>query len=154
MTYSEITLIASSVLTLIGLYMLYSGFGILKELNSEYSVGKTGVTLEIISPILVVLGAIGLLAILLPIVDLGNSSSTVSVLQPQIGAIIGIAFLVIIAAIILLVGIIMVLIGIYRVGEQFNNTLVKVGAILLLFLGFTDVINNLRSSMEQAEMFG
>ena len=157
LAYSEIALIVSAVLTLVGVFMLYKGFGILKSLGSEFSVGRTGAILEFIGMILVVLGVIGLLAIVLPAINLGSTSTPASISPSEAGAILGIAFLVLIAAIILLVGVIMALIGLFRVGTHFNNSLVKVGAILtfflgivgtiLLFIGFTDIINHLRKSI-------
>ncbi len=157
LAYSEIALIVSAVLTLIGVFMLYRGFVVLKSLGSEFSVGRTGAILEFIGMILVVLGVIGLLAIVLPAISLGNTTTPASISPSEAGAILGIAFLVLIAAIILLVGIIMVLVGLFRVGTHFNNSLVKVGAILtlflgiigtiLLFIGFTDIISHLRKDL-------
>ncbi len=165
--YAEIALTVSAILTIIGLYMLYRGFSILKVLNPQFSLGKTGTVLEMIGMVLVALGTIGLLATVLPLVNLGNSSAATSLAQSQIGALLGLASLVLIAGILLLIGIIMALIGIFRVGSRYDNTVVKVGAILtlflgivgtiLLFIGFTDIINKLRRSIDQAgstEEFG
>lgn len=152
--YSEIALIVSAVLTLIGVYMLYRGFSVLKTLDTEFSIGKTGAVLEFVGMIFVVLAVIGLLAVLLPIVNFGTGSPSTTAITSSIGIILGLSFLVLFAAIILFVGIIMVLIGIYRVGGHFENSVVKVGAVLtvflgiigtiLLFIGFTEIINKLK----------
>lgn len=159
--YTEIALVVSAVLTLIGLYMLFVGFNILKTLENEFSLGRTGAILEFVGMILVVIGIIGLLGILLPIVNLGSTSSPATLAQSEIGAIVGIGFLILVAAILLLIGVIMVLIGIYRVGNHFDNSIVKVGAILtlflgivgtiLLFIGFTDIINRMRKGGDSPE---
>lgn len=158
--YAEIALTISAIITLFGLYMLYRGFSTLKLLSPEFSLGKTGTVLEMVGMVLVVLGTIGLLATILPLVNLGNSSASTSLVQSQIGALLGLAALVLIAGIILLIGVIMALIGIFRVGSRYDNTVVKVGAILTLFLGiigtillyigFTDIINKLKRNIEQA----
>ncbi|MCL4336928.1 MAG: DUF973 family protein [Candidatus Thermoplasmatota archaeon] len=160
LVYSEITLIVSAVLTLIGVFMLYRGFAVLKSLDPEFSVGRTGAMLEFIGMILVVLGVIALLAIVLPSINLGSATTTASISPSEIGTLLGIALLVLIAAILLLIGVIMVLIGLFRVGSHFNNSLVKIGAILtiflgivgtiLLFIGFTDIIKQLKKSIGES----
>lgn len=154
LAYSEIGLAVSAVLTVIGLYMLFRGFGALRTVGSEFSIGRTGAILEIFGMVILLLGTIGILAILIPVVNLGNSSSAATLAQSELVAILGIAILV--AAVILLVGVIMVMIGVYRVGSRFHSGLVQAGAILtfflgiigtiLLFVGFTNIIDKLRNS--------
>lgn len=158
--YSEIALAISAILTIIGFFMLFRGFSVLKTLDAQFSLGRTGTILEMVGMVLVVLGTIGLLTVVLPLVNLGSSSSAATLAQSDLGALLALAFLVLAAAIVLLVGIIMVIIGIYRVGGRFDSTVVKVGAILtvflgivgtiLLFIGFTEIINKLRRSTEMS----
>ncbi len=160
--YSEIALTVSAVLTIIGFFMLYRGFTSLKVLDPQFSTGRTGTILEMVGMVLVVLGTLGLLATVLPNVNLGNTTATSTLVQSELGALLGLAFLILAAAIILLVGIIMALIGIFRVGSRFDSTVVKVGAVLtvflgiigtiLLFIGFSEIINKLRRNTEEPGM--
>lgn len=164
LVYSELALAASSILSIIGFYLLFRGFGILKALSLDFSVGRTGATLEISGMGLLLLGVIGLLAILLPVINLGNSSAATTLAQSELGSILGIVILLFIALLLLLVGVIMVLIGIYRVGVRFDSSLVQVGAVLtfflgiigtiLLFIGFTKIINVLRHNEGGTESIG
>lgn len=158
--YSEIALTVSAVLTLFGFFMLYRGFDVLKTADRQFSIGKTGTILEMVGMILVVLGAVGLLSVVLPIAGQGTLTPG-SISSSQIGTLLLLAVMVLVAAIILLVGLIMALIGIYRVGGVFNNSVVKVGAILtvflgivgtiLLFVGFNGIIKELREKSSKYE---
>lgn len=158
--YSNITIAVSSILTLIGLYYMFRGFTILKGIDMQFSLGRTGTILEFIGMSLVIIGTLALLATIVPIVGNGTTPP-VNTSQINLGAIIGLAFLILFAAIILLVGVILAVIGLYRVGTQFDNSLVHVGAILsiflgivgipLLYIGFTEIINQLRAKAQTAE---
>ncbi len=125
--YSEIAQTVSAILTLIGLYLLYRGFSTLRNIDMQFSIGRTGTILEFAGMALVLIFTLLLLSTLSPA---GNNIATL----------LGFVLLVLLAAILLLVGAVLVTIGLFRVGTQFDNSMVQAGAILSLFLGIIGVI--------------
>ncbi len=159
--YSEIVLVVSVILSLFGLYMLYKGFNIIEKVESRVSLGKKGAIIEFIGLMLVIPLIIALISLLIPALSSSSASTPGSFPGLNLSTIIGIAFMLIIAAIIIIIGAIAILIGLFRVGEVFGSTLVEVGAILtlflgaigtiLLFIGFTNIINNLKKNEQNGK---
>ncbi len=161
LAYAGIISSVTTVLAIAGIFMLYRGFGTLRELDEKFSLGRTGTILEVVGMVMLLVGTIALISIMPSLLAVANGPTAGSAMQAEFGTILATIALIAVAAIITLVGMIFVIIGLFRVGSQFNNSLVEVGAILILFLGIigtillylglTEIINKLRvdaSSMD------
>ncbi|QGA54032.1 DUF973 family protein [Sulfolobus sp. E5-1-F] len=113
-----IVILIGAIVGLLGVLRVRSGFSILKSLGKDVGIGETGTTLYLVGLIIVIIGALLTIVIVgLPILVLGE--------------------------IIALIGGILIGIGFYRVGEIYNEGLVKIGGILIAipidllnFIGF------------------
>ncbi|ACP37377.1 Protein of unknown function DUF973 [Sulfolobus islandicus M.14.25] len=113
-----IVILIGAIIGLIGILRIRSGFGILKSLGRDVGIGEIGTTLYLVGLIIIIIGA------LLTIVLIGFP-------------------ILILGEIIALIGGILIGIGFYKVGEIYNEGLVKIGGILIVipidlinFVGF------------------
>ncbi|WP_149564656.1 DUF973 family protein [Sulfuracidifex tepidarius] len=113
------------VLDFLGVMRMRSGFNTLSSQGVKTSTGSAGALLILISPLLLLVG-VAIIA--------------VGVLQASSGLAVGGGSLITIADLIYFIGAILLAIGFYSVGSYFQNTLVEVGGILSIFLGFTRFI--------------
>ncbi len=133
-----IILVIGLILGLVALLLMRGGFKTLKKSDPAYGIGVTGTLLEIVGIIFV-----GIAAVLLIITVAGAASSTASAVFNSVGAIAGVFAtlgLIIIGGIISFVGVILTMIGFFRIGSKYSNALVQVGAVLYLFIAFVGVI--------------
>ena len=143
-------LVVSLFLTITTYYFIIDSFRCFKKSSYDFSIGYNGGILILISEVAVTLLTLLLLAVLFP---LATSSSNVppSSLFPLLGLSLGIlAF-----AIPLLIGIIFLAIGIFRVGNRYKSDSLKAGAIINIFIpligailiiyGTTKIINRLNT---------
>lgn len=121
------------VVTLIGYFLIYSGFKGILKLRIGIATGRTGALLTAIGLIVVYIGLIPLLS---QLGTLTSPGATITDLAPLFASV----ALLLVGAIIILIGVIMLAIGLYRVGESFTNSPVKVGAIVSIFLGIIGYI--------------
>ncbi|HLH86201.1 MAG TPA: DUF973 family protein [Thermoplasmataceae archaeon] len=126
--YTDIEVAASVIIFVATYYLLILSFTKLQRIYSRFSTGRTGALLSLVGLVVIVLSVIGLLAILEPAIV---SNSPIS----NVGALLGLAVLILFMAIIALIGIVMLTIGLFRVGDKFDSTAIKVGSILAIFLG-------------------
>ena len=120
------SLIISTVGTLIYIYYLWHGFDLIAKVIPETSMGKIGSILMISS--------LFIYPFFLPILGmLSNPPENIAFISIYI-SIMGIL------GVIALVGIILVVIALFKIGEHYNSTIIKVGAILFIFLGFIGAI--------------
>lgn len=131
--YTDIEVAVSVAILVVTYYLIIGSFTKLQKIYSRFSTGRTGAILTLVALVVVTLSVIGLLAIIAPSL---SSNSTIS----NIGVVLALAFLLLFMAIIALIGIIMLTIGLFRVGDKFDSTAIKVGSILTIFLGVIGAI--------------
>lgn len=119
-------LTVNAVGMVIFIYYLWHGFDLMEKTLPNVSLGKTGSILLIFS-IFVYPSLFSLFLIPSAFSGFGGFLMAVFYVAGAIG-IIG------------LVGFIMVLIGIYRIGEHYDSTIIKLGAILMIFIGIIGAI--------------
>lgn len=152
--YAVIAAISQFVILFISSILLYMGFGRLTAVNSRLRTGRTGSLLYIVGLLLVLISIFGLLASLLPLLSQISSGNPAAV--STLYGLIGLLVLVFIGAILALIGVIMIAIGLYRIGDIFNDTSSKVGGILyflinivgaiLMVIGISSIINKIRGA--------
>lgn len=130
--YSSIILIVSSIITLVSVYLMRSGFSSLSSVNMRFGTGRTGTTLWFIGYIMVVVGYIAILEVFYTAAA-GNSPGAV-------GYAILAAIFLLIGGLMALIGVIMACIGLFRIGSIFNQDTSKIGAILLFLISFVGAI--------------
>ena len=127
--------VAGAVLAIVGyllalgaIYMFMKGFGQLREVDPEFKIGRTGASVVLAAVVISFLAEI--------LVLVGFLTASAVLFAGPILAVIGIFLFII--------GIILTAIGFYRVGSKYDEGLVKVGGILLIFgpLAFIGAILN------------
>ncbi|HUC38894.1 MAG TPA: DUF973 family protein [Candidatus Acidoferrum sp.] len=139
-------LVVGGIIALVALITMRSGFKMMASSNNTYGIGATGTLLQLIGIIFVVI------AVILLIVTYLSASSASSVGGAALTVLGGSAAslgLIGLGGLLGFIGAILVLIGFWRIGSSFNNTLIKVGAIffilfsllgvILLYLGLRDI---------------
>ncbi len=129
-------LIVAAALGLIAIYFLFVGFRSLSTFNKDrYGIGYTGVKLLVISLILAIIGLIVIAATIaslprhIPPSPMGWERMVIS---PAAEVVAGGA-LILISLIALFIGVILVAIALWRLGDEVKDgTLIKVGAVLMV----------------------
>ena len=126
--FGIILAIVGYLLGLGAVYMFMKGFGQLSQVDPEFKIGRTGVSVFLAALVVSFLAEIVMLV--------GILTGSVLLFAGPILAVIGVFFFII--------GIILTAIGFYRVGSKYNEGLVKVGGILLILgpLAFIGAILN------------
>ncbi|MCW6169198.1 MAG: DUF973 family protein [Thermoplasmatales archaeon] len=122
-------LVLSLLLTIVTYYFIIDSFRGLKKISYDFSIGYNGGIMILISEVAVTLLVLLLLAVLFPLVA-SPSNVPPSSLPPLLGLIVGI----LIFAIPLIIGIIFLAVGIYRVGDRFESDSLRAGAIINIFI--------------------
>ncbi|BCU69885.1 DUF973 family protein [Stygiolobus caldivivus] len=118
-TIVGVVAIVGIVLEIFAIYLIRKGFGILKAFDPQFGIGGTGALIALVASILLILAFIGIIALILPML-----------------------FLAPIAGILYFIGVIMMGIGFHRVGGKYDDNLVSIGGILLIFIPFIGAILN------------
>ncbi len=153
--YYVIELYVSVVMTFLIYGFIATSFSDLKKVNHEYSSGYTGTIILMASEAAFFILAIVFLFIAYPIIISslnGISPSAQSI--PNMGLILGLLVLLFIFLILALVGVILFTVGVYRVGSLFDNSLVRAGAIVNLFIplvGAAFVVHGLTKIIEKLQ---
>lgn len=117
-------IIIGSVIGIISMFLMRSGFKILECSNKKYWVGATGTIFQIIGLFLCLVvflyGLVGTYTALPNLVPQTPTSS--AVILSSIGLLV-------------LIGAIFEMIGFWRIGSEYDNDLVKAGAVLYIFVG-------------------
>lgn len=113
-----IVVLLGAIFGIIGIIKIRSGFNLIKNAGFDVSIGSTGATLILISLPLVVLGVVTLFIL------------------------IGI-FILIVAAILSLVGGIMLGLGFYNLGKGLNNSTIQTAGILIVIGGVVNILVNI-----------
>ena len=128
-------LVVFLLLTIATYYFIIDSFKGLKKSSYDFSIGYKGGILILISEVAVTLLSLLLLSVIFPLAISPNNVSSSS-LFPLLGLLLGIlAF-----AIPLLIGIIFLAIGIFRVGDRYQSDSLKAGAIINIFIPLVGAI--------------
>ncbi|MCL4379306.1 DUF973 family protein [Candidatus Marsarchaeota archaeon] len=114
----------------LGFYALLNmrtGFRIMSNSNSKYKTGVLGTTLSLSGLVLATAGVITIIAAYFALSP-ANPWTVSGFIPAIIGAVVG------------LVGGLLLIISFYRVGAQYDNSLVQVGAVLMIFIGIIGMI--------------
>lgn len=132
----------SVILLIIELVLYRNAFRTLAPLDSRFSTPGTLVLLLLIALVLVIVVGVALIAVVFQAIACAGSGNPITTSCLHAGTILGLVAGLVIVAIVALVGFIGLLIGIWRLGSRYDETLFKVGAILLIFpvLNFIGVI--------------
>lgn len=120
------------VLGLIGFWLYASAFRAFRPFSSEFSTPATLAMLAVVGTVLVGVGLGLFLVALVQAIHCVGSGNPITTGCLFTGTFWGGIALLIIGAVVVLVGYIGILIGIWRVGSRFDNSLFKVGAVLLI----------------------
>ena len=132
MAFIFVVFILAVIVAIVGVLLMRKGFGALAASGLNVGIGRTGATAVLIGFILMLIGAF------LPTVAVGTLPHvTPREVLPFLQASHNIQDL---GGVIVLVGIILLAIGFYKLGSIYNNGLVKWGGILSIFLGFIGYI--------------
>ncbi|WP_236749130.1 DUF973 family protein [Acidianus manzaensis] len=129
---ASVLFILSPIFQILGVISMRKGFSILRNLGRPVGTGETGATLYLVSLLLLV---ISLIIIVITSISL---ISTSSYSDASAGVFLGLfagTGLAVVAAILGFIGIIMISIGTYQVGDTYRKGIVEVGGILVL-VGF------------------
>jgi hypothetical protein len=126
--------IVGLVLSILSFWYYREGFLAVRPVDSRFSSAPTWALLTIIGLVMVTFGLIIVLVGFLQLLSCaGTTPSSIPAGCVDLGALLGGAALLLIGAIILLIGYIGTLVAIWRLGTRYNETLFKVGAVLLIF---------------------
>jgi uncharacterized membrane protein len=131
--------IAGFVISIITLIYMRSGFSILASANSKYGLGKIGALLQMIGAIFFIIAA-GLFISSLVAAASTSSTSAIAALGTGIAGTFASAGLYAVGAILSFVGVIMLVVAFFRIGSEYNNTAIKVGAIFYILFAVIGVI--------------
>lgn len=129
------TAVVGMLLGFVGLLLMRMGFVALRKVDSRFESTPTFALVAMIG-FLLLAGGVGLfIGWLVPFVSCVNGASTVPAGCVNVGTLLGAVALLGIGGLLLLIGGIGTLIGVWRLGDRYNDGLFKAGAILLIFLG-------------------
>jgi len=118
--------------TLVELWLYRRAFQTLAPFDYNFSTPASLALAAAIGIVLISLAAAGLVALFVQAFNCAAGGPLTTACL-NVGGILGLAVVVLIAAIVALIGYIGVLIGIWRLGVRFNEGMFKIGAVLLLF---------------------
>ncbi len=152
-------LLLGVVFSVVSLIVLRQGFVQLRPHDSRFSTPATLVLLGVIGLLLLFLGLIALLSALASLIACAAGATTVPTSCVNVGALLGGIGLAGIGAILALIGIIGGILGLWRVGERHDQTMIKVGAILWIFpflniVGLVLILWGLSQARERLEGAG
>lgn len=121
------------VLEVVQLLLYRSAFRDLTGIDSRFSTPASLVLLELIGIVLVTLVAFGFFWIVLQAVACAGSGNVITSACLNVSLAIDLLGLLVVAGIVAFIGFIGLLIGIWRLGTRYDDSLFKAGAILLIF---------------------
>ena len=144
-------IVVSLILTIASYYFIIVSFKGLKKSSYDFSIGYKGGILILVSDVAVTLLSLFLLSFIFQLATAPNDVFTSSIFS-----LLGLSLGILAFAIPLLIGIIFLAIGIFRVGDRYQSDSLKAGAIINIFIplvgailiiyGTTKIIERLNSS--------
>jgi len=120
-------------LTVAELFLYRRAFAVLRNLDRKFSAPATFVLLALAALGIVFLVAIGFLSVISQAITCAGPGNPITSACLNVGSLLGLVAVLVIAAIVAFMGFIGLLIGIWRLGTRYNDTMFKVGAVLLIF---------------------
>jgi uncharacterized membrane protein len=114
------------------LWFYRQAFRTLEQTDRTFSTPATLTLVAIVALLIIVLAVLALVGVLYQAYVCAGPGGTITSACVDAGTLLGLVVLVGIAAIVLLVGYIGLLIGIWRLGTRYNEGMFKVGAVLLI----------------------
>jgi MFS family permease len=133
-------IVFGAALSLVSLAVLRSGFVRLRPVDGRFESTPTFVLLAMIAYVLIAIGFVALVAVLVQIVNCIGGATTVPPGCVNAGGLLGGIALLGIGGIILLIGGIGTIIGIWRLGDRYHDGVFKAAAILWIFIGLVGAI--------------
>jgi hypothetical protein len=156
--YAAVGLLAAGlIIGVIGYVFFYLGFRQIKRGDAEFGAPTTLVMIGLIGFLMIALGIVVIVGTVLSAINSDTSSASSGASSLAIGSILGGFALIGLGGILGLVGVIGLVLGNWRAGSRYQNSLVKVGAIVsilpfasiigyvLLLVGYVSVGSKLRS---------
>ena len=120
-------------LTIVELVLYRRAFRDLAPVDSRFSTPASLVLLELIGVVLLAGLALGLIWLLFQAIACAGSGAPITTACLNVSTALDLLGLVVVVAIVVVIGYIGFLIGIWRLGTRYDESLFKVGAILLIF---------------------
>lgn len=152
--YTAIDLVVTLAITFVSVLFLYVGFGELSQVSGSLRTGRTGSMLTLVGLVFVAIAAYYIFSIVIPQISQNTANNVIT--ASQASGILGSLALIGIGGLILLIGVIMLAIGIFRIGDVFDDSLNKAGGILyvlinvvgaiLIIIGTSSILGRIRSA--------
>jgi hypothetical protein len=139
---SGASFLAAFALGIAALFFYRGAFHTLAPTDARFSTPSKLTLLAIIAIVIIILCLIGLVVLIFQAISCAGAGNTITSSCLDVGAIAGLALLLVLFAIVWFVGFIGLMIGVWRLGTRYDQGLFKVGAILLIipFLSFVGAI--------------
>jgi Protein of unknown function (DUF973) len=124
--------IVGLAISILALWLYREGFLAIRPVDNRFSSSPTWALLAIVGLIMVCLGLVAVLVGLVQLLTCSGAATTVPVSCVPLGALLGGAALLVIGLIVLLIGYIGTLVAIWRLGDRYDTSLFKIGAVLLI----------------------
>lgn len=134
--------IVGIVISIVAFWFYRDGFLALRPVDPRFASSPTWALLVIIGLIMVSLGLVAVLVGLVQTLSCVGTSTTVPATCVNIGALLGGVGLLLVGVIVLLIGYIGTLVAIWRLGTRYDNSLFKIGAVLLI-IPFLSVVGQI-----------
>jgi Protein of unknown function (DUF973) len=118
--------------SVVSFWFYRDGFLAVRRVDARFSSSPTWALLVIIAAILLALGLVALFASLIATVSCVGTATTIPVSCVNLGGLLGGLGLFLIAIIVGFIGIVGTLVAIWRLGDRYNDSLFKIGAVLLI----------------------
>ncbi len=131
--------VIASIIALVGVFYLLGGFKLLKQVSARYNIGYIGSILYIVSEI----GVVILTVLALYFIYALSSSYAIASQYAGFGtAVLGLTAIIGILAII---AVILIVISFWRIGAEYQNSIVQIGGILWVVLNIAASLSSLLS---------
>ena len=136
------TAMVGLLISIISFWFYRDGFLAIRAVDSRFSTTPTFALLVIVGLVMVAIGLVLVLEGFVQLLSCAGSATVIPASCINVGALLGGVALLLLGLIILLVGYIGTLVGIWRLGTRYNETLFKVGAILII-IPFLSIIGQI-----------
>lgn len=131
--------VIASIIALVGVFYMFGGFKLLKQVSARYNIGYIGSILYIVSEI----GAVIFAVLALYFIYALSSSYAIAYQYAGLGtAVLGLTAIIGILAII---AVILIVISFWRIGAEYQNSIVQIGGILWVVLNIAAGLSSLLS---------
>lgn len=156
------TAMVGLVLSIVSFWFYRDGFVAIRAVDSRFSSTPTFALLVVVGLVIVAIALVLVLEGFVQLLSCAGSATVFPTSCINVGALLGGVALLLLGLIILLIGYIGTLVGIWRLGTRYNETLFKVGAILII-IPFLSIVGQIlvllgasgaRSKIRQTPAYG